>query len=339
MPTEALTQINKYAYRYGEHRGLHTICFVHGLTGHPLTTWGKFASLLRSDVDLPEVDILMAGFKTRMLLRRVHDLVRLGTHLMTTLQLQVDKGRGVHLVGHSMGGLVSFQALLTEMVAGRAQDDPSNKVQFVSLAASPVNGKTVVAIVKNTYVVRHLLNKHLRALAGGKTAEDLVNLVKAHIYQPATNDATHRRIPIRMIMAARDGAVDPVDKASIRATFDTLRALELDYGHRSIKKPESTADDRYRAIVDDLKEMLVAPFQAVCKQCLAGDSTAPGEFLRTYEPVVRRYYDKFDGRQHKDDYAQFVRAVWTDGAAHGKPVHDTARRAAASMAAQKRFGP
>jgi pimeloyl-ACP methyl ester carboxylesterase len=258
---------------------------------------------------------------------------------MSTLQLQVPKGRMVHLVGHSMGGLVSLQALITEMQAGRAQDDPSNKVQFVSLAASPVNGKTLVAILKNTFVIRHALNKHLRALAGGKTAEDLVSQVKSHIYQPTADDANHRRIPIRMIVAARDRAVDPVDKASIKATFNALRALELDYGHGAIKQPASTAEDRYRAIVDDLKEMLAKPFQALCEPCLAGDAIAQGEFLRSYEPIVRRYYDMFGGRQHKNDYAQFVRAVWTDGAARGQPVHDTAKRAGAAMVAQQRFGP
>lgn len=338
MTTELLTKLNNYAYRYGESRGLHTICFVHGLTGHPLKTWGKFPSLLRSDFDLPEIDILMSGYKTRFLLRGVHDLVRLGTHLMTTLQLQVAKGRGVHLVAHSMGGLVSLQALITEMEAGRAQQVPCISVQFVSLVASPINGKTLVAIIKKTFLIRHLLNKHLRALSGGKPADDLVNLVNSHIYQPATNDTHHRQVPIRMIMAARDGAVDPVDKAGIKATFNTRRALELDFRHGDIKQPDSTAEDRYRAIVDDLKDILAASFQSVCKQCLAGDAVAPGEFLRTYESVVRHYYDKFGGRQHKDDYAQFVRAVWTDGAAHGLPVHYTAIRAGASMEAQRRFG-
>ncbi len=336
--TELFTKLNNYAYRYGESRGLHTICFVHGLIGDPLTTWGKFPNLLRSDVDLPEIDIIMSGYKSRLFLHGVHDLVKLGTHLMSTLELQVAKERVVHLVGHSMGGLLSLQALVTEMQAGRAQTDPSNKVQFVTLAASPVNGKTLIAIIRNTFLLRRVLNKHLRALSAGKPAEDLIALVKSHIYEPIFNDARHREVPIRMIMAARDGAVDAKDKAGIGATFSALRARELDYGHRDIKQPDTTEEDRYKAIVDDFKETLGGPFQVVCKQCLAGHGTARGEFLRTYDRVVRHYYGKHGGRNHKDDYGKFLRGVWADGAALGRPVHDTARRAAYAMEAQLRFG-
>ncbi len=145
---------------------------------------------------------------------------------MSALQLQVAKGRVVHLVGHSMGGLVSLQALVTEMEAGRAQQAPSDKVQFVTLAASPINGKSLVAIIKNTFFFRRLLNPHLRAFSAGKPAEDLIEKVKRHVFQPATNDAEHRKIPIRLIMAARDRAVDPQDKAGITATFGAARALE-----------------------------------------------------------------------------------------------------------------
>ena len=81
------------------------------------------------------------------------------------------------------------------------------------------------------------------------------------------------------------------------------------------------------------------PFQEVCKLCLINDANAKGEFSRTYNRVVRHYYEEFGGRNHKDDYGKFVRGVWADGAARGHPVHDTAWRAAESMAAQRQFEP
>lgn len=338
---QQLIEVNKYAYYIGRRRGLHTICFVHGLTGHPLKTWGRFPELLRSDADVPEIDILMSGYKSRLLLHGVHNLLKLGIQLMSTFALQIKEGRRVHMVGHSMGGLVSLQALVTEMDAGRAQQRPASCVQFISLVASPVTGKVVLAIIKKTFVVRRFFNRHLLALAGGSTAQQLIDSVKDHIYAPVTEDARHRRISIRMVMAGRDGAVDAQDKNAAKATFDKERVLELDFGHSSVKMPNSTGEDRYRAVAEDLKAMLAEPFSLVCKQCRDADRDVAeegrAEFNDTYEPVVRRYYIDAGGGTQGDDYGNFVRAIWRDGALRGRPVHDAAGRAASILRALRKF--
>lgn len=344
MQPDALTKINDYTYYYGTRRGLHTICFVHGLIGHPLKTWGKFPLLLRSDPDLPQVDILMSGYKSRLVWHGVHDLVKLGNHLQSSLDLQIEDSRVVHLVGHSMGGLVILQSLVSEMQGGRAQEHPCRSVAFISLVASPVTGKASLKIVKRTFVLRRLINRHLQALAAGQSTEQLVRQAKTRIYAPAKESSRKRRIPIRMVMATRDGAVDEADRTMIKATFNKLRVSSQDETHGSIKKPVSRNQDRYKAVVNDLKNVLAKPFQAVCKQCLSKNpavaDTGIAEYVRSFDFVVRHYYKSAGGSSDgsNDDYMQFVKAIWRDGAAFGTPVHYAGLRAAKVVAANKALG-
>lgn len=343
MTNQTLTRINKYAYYFGKRRGLDTVCFMHGLIGHPLKTWGEFPELLQSDPDLPEMDILMCGYKSRLVFHGVHDPERLGRHWISSLKAQIRKGQVVHAVGHSMGGLVILQGLVNDMENDDAQSHPTKSVQFISLVASPVNGVMAAAIVKRTFGVRRLINRHLRALASGDLANELIKRVKKHIYAPTSQGTSSRKIPIRMVMAARDWAVDKRDKDSTYACFDELRVLEYDYDHRSIKRPESHAEDRYRAVTEDIKSTFAQQFHLTCEKCLSADPATKNEglaeFMERYEGLVRRKYLQADGSVEpgSDDYMQFVRAIWHDAGRYLRPPDDVANRAVQAMRARRLF--
>lgn len=45
-------------------RHLDTVVFVHGILGHYVRTWGEFPKLLAEDEELPELDILLWGYRT-----------------------------------------------------------------------------------------------------------------------------------------------------------------------------------------------------------------------------------------------------------------------------------
>jgi hypothetical protein len=46
----------------GSRLGHETVVFVHGLAGHFRDTWKQFPQLAQQDPDLPQLDILLAGY-------------------------------------------------------------------------------------------------------------------------------------------------------------------------------------------------------------------------------------------------------------------------------------
>jgi hypothetical protein len=59
-----------------------TVVFVHGILGHYVTTWGLFPKLLSEDPDLPELDVLLWGYRTGWISSH-HELKVEGQHLVT----------------------------------------------------------------------------------------------------------------------------------------------------------------------------------------------------------------------------------------------------------------
>lgn len=54
----------KFLFRNHEPRlATDTVVFVHGLIGDIVKTWGRFPELLRTDPDLPKLDVLMCGYQ------------------------------------------------------------------------------------------------------------------------------------------------------------------------------------------------------------------------------------------------------------------------------------
>lgn len=179
----------------------------------------------------------------------VHDTRTLGTQLASGLGQAVRDSNAIHLVGHSMGGLIALEGLVGEMRGQRAQAHPTSSVCWVSLFASPVTGSMAAAIARNTigrlWLFAWITNKQLRSLAKGTYCEELVNQARRRLYAPARQDSSARKIPIRMVMATNGKAVSDSDRESQRATFHENQPCELDYDHSTVKLPQSQGDLRY----------------------------------------------------------------------------------------------
>lgn len=67
MLEQNFVELNDRTARVGEWRGIDAVVFVHGLDGHFRDTWGAFPELLHSDPDLPNLDILLWGYRTGFL--------------------------------------------------------------------------------------------------------------------------------------------------------------------------------------------------------------------------------------------------------------------------------
>ena len=164
---------------FGRQQHLDTVVFVHGLRGHFMDTWGKFPELLASDPDLPNVDIFLWGYRTGVLHPLVADLETVGGELMSTLRVEMQADNTLHLVGHSLGGLVTLQGIISEMSLMRAQETPTSRMTFISLFACSVSGSSAAAMVRQTvgwlWGLGFVVNKQVRSLARGRGVDDLLS--------------------------------------------------------------------------------------------------------------------------------------------------------------------
>lgn len=138
--------------------GSTTVVFVHGLTGHFLTTWGRFPDLVVEDPELDHCDVLCWGYPSRLAAnwwrvpyigRRLPELAKIADALATELgNPKIVSATGdLVLVGHSMGGLVILQFLLacSKTPAGR---DRLRRIRQVLLYASPTQGAEVPRLLR-----------------------------------------------------------------------------------------------------------------------------------------------------------------------------------------------
>lgn len=324
-----------------------TVVFVHGILGHYISTWGLFPQLLCEDPDLPELDVLLWGYRTGWISRH-HELRIEGQHLVTTLQTLVRPHSELILVGHSMGGLIILKGLVDRMALGHAQSAPCGSVSWITLFASPLNGawaagvaRTIVAPVLRVF---RTLHKHLRDLSRGAFVDSLMAEVVNRIYRPTVEDASNRRIPIRIVAATRDGAVDKANRDATLALYRDPEALQLDEDHSSVKLPTHVGDLRYRVLFNDLQIGFARKFKNLCVQATDAAATveqreaALSEILQRYGNIIRRRVQDVVSRAELYESAEgeFLILMAFDGASRGQPPFDTANRAMSVLAARHR---
>ena len=336
MSERDIETFNDCTARFGDWRGIDAVVFVHGIGGHFRETWGAFPELLASDPDLPELDILLWGYRTGYFPGSKHGTTSLGHNFVSELRLRLRTDAAAHLVAHSMGGLIVFQGLVDEMRCDRAQQPPTSSIHFISLFAVPTRGSSATEVaatlLKQFGLPKGILNDQIRSL-GGQACDSLMAEVVRRIYEPSTDGPSARRIPIRMVMASNDATVDDEDSDMAHAPFQALPPLELDCGHSDVKLPTSHEDLRYLALAHDVQAMVAERFVETCQHCLNGgedDCTAAEIDLESrYGGLLRRRFIDAGGRPDDDLglYTDYVNLVMRDCARHGRPPFDAANRA------------
>jgi pimeloyl-ACP methyl ester carboxylesterase len=268
-----------------------TVVFVHGILGDYVKTWGRFPRLLTEDEDLPDLDILLWGYRTGLLAR--HNELRIeAAHLVTTLESVVRDTDDLILVGHSMGGLIILKGLIDRMTGGHAQVAPCRAIAWITLFASPLNGVWLAGILRKVFLLPlwllRTLHKHLSDLSHGTFVEDLMRDVHRSIYQPLREDEKRRKIPIRIVAATRDGAIARSNRDLALAPYTDPAPHQLDENHRTIKLPTHLGDVRYRVLATDVQAALIRAFNRLC--CLViGPATTEEDRLVALDEMLRRY--------------------------------------------------
>jgi hypothetical protein len=123
------------------------IAFIHGYSGDPEKTWGKFPKLLKTEKQLNDWDIYSLGYPTSFLpdivgiWKAQPDLETVAHSLVTTTNLTFDRYKSIAWVAHSMGGLALQRALVDNEQFAR-------KAGYVFLFGTPSNGLIKASFVK-----------------------------------------------------------------------------------------------------------------------------------------------------------------------------------------------
>jgi pimeloyl-ACP methyl ester carboxylesterase len=319
-----------------------TVVFVHGILGHYITSWGKFPKLLTDDQDLPQLDILMWGYRTGWFSR--HNELRIeGAQLVTALQSLVPADSAIVLVGHSMGGLIILKGLVDRMGMGEAQLHPCRAITWITLFASPLNGVWLSGLLHRwaALPLRALksLHKHLHDLSRGPFVNDLLAAVRRHIYAPAAEDQNNRRIPIRIVAATRDKAVDKEDRDFALTPYTNPAAQQLDATHRKVKLPKSHEDLRYRVLSVDLQVAITRTFKRLCvtvqdARTTADDREVAFEEMRTrYGKLIRLRLGKIKIPENLLESAEneLLLLIAAYGLRHDEPPFSVVHRAVTAL--------
>ena len=347
MSEEGIVEFNDRAARVGVWRRIDAVVFVHGIAGHFHDTWGAFPELLRSDPDLPDLDILLWGYRTGYLRQDVHGTRTLAHHFISELDLRLDEGAVACIVAHSMGGLIVFRGLVDEMDHGRAQEHPTRSIRFISLFSVPTKGSSAAGVATTAIewlgLPEGILNEQIRSL-GGEACDSLISSVVGHIHDPPTEGPNARRIPIRMVVASRDSVVDPEDRDMANVPFQDPAPLELDYGHGDVKLPSSHEDVRYLALARDVQVVVAERFVEVCRRCLHGIDedrrNAEIDLDIRYGRLLRQRFTAAGGRpeNERDLYDAYLELVKHDCVSHNRPPFDSANRAVIALRSHGHLG-
>lgn len=295
------------------------IIFVHGLGGAPGPTWQKMFDCFEGDSAFDDWTLDCFTYPTRMFqlpfTPSPPGLLDLADGLRTFIEERHGDRSAIHLVAHSLGGLVARQFLISEINAARA-----HKVKKLALVAVPSTG-SALAKVGSTVSFRHRQLKRLTR------DDDGLRGLNTSWNQLAVED----RVDVRYVVGGCDRAV-PHDSAVPVHGRDN-KSMLINEDHRSIVKPEDCDDIRYQTIRRFLLATKSAPAAAIPSSPPAAAMTpittaspdrvrapTPTPFLRAADPLFEAYTPKeepfYIARTFDDVLMQSFSAshIWITGA-------------------------
>lgn len=210
------------------------VIFVHGLGGAPEGTWNKMFACFEGDREFDNWTLDCFHFPTSLLKLPLAPpppgLFGIADGLRTFIEERHGERGAIHIVAHSLGGLVARQFLVSQFQAGR-----NNKIDKLALIAVPSNG-SALANVGSAVSLRH---RQLRRLS--RDDEGLRNL-NVIWNQLGIEDILN----VRYIVGGCDRAV-PHDSAVPFHGRDN-KSMLINEDHRSIIKPDDQDDIRYQTL-------------------------------------------------------------------------------------------
>ena len=220
------------------------LLFIHGLGGSPEGTWSQFAGLIEKDNQLSQFDIGYYSYPTALwrgpFSRKTPRIQTLALGLRTQIDRKFTQYDRIHLVCHSLGGLIARKYLLEEIENSRKL-----RIGKVFLYAVPNNGSEAANVGKNL----SFMHWQLRQLS--RNSDFILEL---------NNDWKRERVSdnvdVRYIVAGQD---EVVTEHSAQAEWGNDKVdVVIDKGHRTVVKPVDHEDMSYLILKSILKPSKVS---------------------------------------------------------------------------------
>ncbi|WP_418005173.1 esterase/lipase family protein [Mycobacterium sp. PDNC021] len=241
----------------GDYRARRLIVFVHGLSGKGYGTWGKFPQYIFDDQPGAPVDVAVfdhfSGLRRRI---RTRPSARVSAQILTERLQELSRDfeyDEIFLVAHSMGGLISMDALRHYLDQRNEEPGLLRTLAGAIFIATPLNGSKLAHAA-----VRPLASEWKLLRPSSEYQHELRKFIDTTI--DTTNNAqlaqTRHKLPIWAIVGGFDLIVSR-KSSTFGIDPDQIRTA-VTKGHMCITKPRTPNSQVLRwvrGIVDGISSM------------------------------------------------------------------------------------
>lgn len=243
----------------GDYRSRRLIVFVHGLSGNGYRTWGKFPKYIFDDRSRDPIDVAVfdyfSGLRRRI---RTRPSVRVFAEVLAERLQELSRESDydydeIFLVAHSMGGLISMDAVRNYLARRHEEPGLLRKLAGAVFIATPLNGS------RFAHPTVHPLASEWELLRPNSTyQQDLRAFIGATVDATNSTELAQQRhkLPIWAIVGGFDWIVS---RSSAKFGIDEDQVhTAVTKGHRGITKPKTPNSQVLRwvrGIVDGISSM------------------------------------------------------------------------------------
>ncbi len=227
------------------------IVFVHGFSGNGTDTWTNednnisWQKLIEKDKEFEKFSIYNVNYPTEFLelSDKTLNINELGTYLEDTFEAaNIFEFKNVHIITHSLGGLVTKDMLLKLNIN---EKNKLTHIKSVAFLGVPARGSSLITLSK--ILPQVILSKNLKDLGP----------IDSNSYLDSLNDrwkkfvqSNSMRLNAWYEIQATKGAI-LVSKSEADAAYDTISPLNKN--HITICKPGSRQDEIYKRVMHKIK--------------------------------------------------------------------------------------
>lgn len=211
------------------------IIFVHGFSGDPQKTWGKFPTFLENDASMKEWDIYSLGYSTRLnfdfagIWSADPEIDKIAALLSTNANSsELGRYKPLAFVAHSMGGLAVQRAIVNDSKL-------TARTSHLFLFGTPSNGLTKASLFAR-------IKKQVRDMASGSA---FINDLREQ-WSRQFSKKHKKSLPFKFVVVAgeRDEFVPQESSMGVfsKEEFPDAQIAVVPGNHLEIVKPESAND-------------------------------------------------------------------------------------------------
>lgn len=247
---EALLNLHRHC---GDLRAQRLVVFVHGLGGDGYSTWKKFPQFVFDEPFRDPVDVALfdyfSGHRRRILERPTLPVIaEILTERLQELSKHYDE---VFIVAHSMGGLISIDALRNYI---RQCDEEPGLLQVLAgviFVATPFNGSRLA----ERPILRELLSECEQLQPSSAYQQDLRQFITDNIDTTNRVELTsgHYKLPFWAIVGGLDRIVER-PSATFGIAENQVRTA-VSNGHTGVAKPQEPGSQVVKWVRDMIDEI------------------------------------------------------------------------------------